>query len=123
MDITILNWMQGQSNESLSEVVLNSIAAERNVEDTSADITEISKEKKDLIYADMLVSIYSLPSSFANKDSHNGFDVSRSRSFGKRDNLLSIAISIYKSYGDDKYALYNTISGGTFKTVGITDLY
>lgn len=123
MDITILNWMQGQSNESLSEVVLNSIAAERNVEDTSADITEISKEKKDLIYADMLVAMYNLPSSSTNRDSHNGYDQTRQRSFGKRDNLLSIAVSIYKSYNDDKYTLYSGISGGTFKTVEINDLY
>ena len=123
MDITILNWMQGKSNETLSDVVLNTIAADRNIEDIGAELTSLSTQTKDLVYADMLVAMYNLPSSSTNRDSHNGYDQTRQRSFGKRDNLLSIAVSIYKSYNDDKYTLYSGISGSTFKTVEINDLY
>jgi hypothetical protein len=123
MDITILNWMQGKSNETLSDVVLNTIAADRNIEDIGSELTSLSTETKDLVYADMLVAMYNLPSSSNNSDAHNGYSMTRQRSFGKRDNLLSIAVSIYKSYNDEKYTLYSGISGSTFKTVEINDLY
>ena len=73
MDLTILEYLQGKSNNTLNDSVLNVIAFDRGVEDISEDVSTLDTQTKDLMFADMLVQQYSGANSVSESKEHKGF--------------------------------------------------
>lgn len=116
MDLTILAYLQGKSNNTLDDSVLNVIAFDRNVEDTSEDVSTLSLETKELMFADILLQQYSGAKSVSNSKEHKGFAERSQRVFGDSNAKLEIAKSIYKKYSDP---MYETIVSGTKNVINV----
>ena len=108
MDITVLNWLQAKSKNFLSENELNVIALERGVEDMNGIVTDLTVQQRDLMYADCLISLSSLPTNYSEGESHDGFDRRKSFTFTNQNSNIKVAMSIYQKYGDAKYDELNT---------------
>jgi len=120
MDITILNWLQAKSNNMLEDNDLNVIAMERGVDDSSQNISEQTEKVKELMYADTLMVLSSLPSSASQSKEHAGFAERLSYSMKNQKSNFNIAMSIYKKYADPKYD-QAVIGNGSIKVVKIIE--
>ena len=116
MDLTILEYLQGKSNDTLSDSVLNVIAFDRGVEDVSEDVSTLSTQTKDLMFADMLLQQYAGAKSSSESKEHKGFGYRTQKVFGDSNAKLEIAKSIYKKYSDP---MYETIVSGTKNVIDI----
>lgn len=116
MDLTILEYLQGKSNNTLNDSVLNVIAFDRGVEDISEDVSTLDTKTKDLMFADMLVQQYSGAKSVSESKEHKGFSERTQRVFGDSGEKLEIAKSIYKKYNDP---MYETMVSGSKNIINV----
>ena len=116
MDLTILEYLQGKSNSTLSDSVLNVIALDRGVEDISEDVSTLDTQTKELMFADILLQQYSGAKSSSESKEHKGFAIRTQKVFGDSNAKLEIAKSIYKKYSDP---MYETIVGGTKNVIEV----
>ncbi len=116
MDLTILEYLQGKSNNTLNDSVLNVIAFDRGVEDISEDVSTLDTQTKDLMFADMLVQQYSGANSVSESKEHKGFAERTQRVFGDSGAKLEIAKSIYKKYNDP---MYETMVSGSKNIINV----
>ena len=116
MDLTILEYLQGKSNDTLSDSFLNVIAFDRGVEDVSEDVSTLDAQTKDLMFADMLLQQYAGAKSVSESKEHKGFGYRTQKVFGDSNAKLEIAKSIYKKYSDP---MYETIVSGTKNVIEI----
>ena len=116
MDLTILEYLQGKSNDTLSDSVLNVIAFDRGVEDVSEDVSTLSLQTKELMFADILLQQYTGAKSVSESKEHKGFAERTQKVFGDSNAKLEIAKSIYKKYSDP---MYETIVSGTKNVIEI----
>lgn len=116
MDLTILEYLQGKSNNTLNDSVLNVIAFDRGVEDISEDVSTLDTQTKDLMFADMLVQQYSGAKSVSESKEHKGFAERTQRVFGDSGEKLEIAKSIYKKYNDP---MYETMVSGSKNIINV----
>ena len=121
MDLTILEYLQGKSNNTLNDSVLNVIAFDRGVEDISEDVSTLDAQTKDLMFADMLVQQYSGAKSVSESKEHKGFAERTQRVFGDSGVKLEIAKSIYKKYNDPMYETMVSGSKNIINVITITD--
>lgn len=121
MDLTILEYLQGKSNNTLNDSVLNVIAFDRGVEDISEDVSTLDTQTKDLMFADMLVQQYSGANSVSESKEHKGFAERTQRVFGDSGEKLEIAKSIYKKYNDPMYETMVSGSKNIINVITITD--
>lgn len=121
MDLTILEYLQGKSNNTLNDSVLNVIAFDRGVEDISEDVSTLDTQTKDLMFADMLVQQYSGAKSVSESKEHKGFAERTQRVFGDSGEKLEIAKSIYKKYNDPMYETMVSGSKNIINVITITD--
>ena len=120
MDITILNWLKAKSNNLLVDNDINFIALEREVEDTNEDVSTLSLEQKELLYADCLMAVANTPIQKSQGQSHDGFEERSSYTLGSQKSNIRIAMSIYKKYSDPNYDL-NLAGANTLKVVKIIE--
>ena len=116
MDLTILEYLQGKSNNTLSDSVLNVIAFDRGVEDISEDVSTLDTQTKELMFADILLQQYSGAKSSSESKEHKGFAQRTQKIFGDSNAKLEIAKSIYKKYSDP---MYETIVSGTKNVIEV----
>ena len=121
MDLTILEYLQEKSNNLLSDSILNVIAYERGVEDISEDISTLTTEKKELMFADILVQQYTGANSESISKEHKGFAERTQRIFSDSNAKLEIAKSIYKKYNDPMYETMVSGSKNIINVITITD--
>ena len=121
MDLTILEYLQGKSNNALSDSVLNVIAFDRGVEDISEDVSTLDTQTKELIFADILLQQYSGAKSSSESKEHKGFAQRTQKIFGDSNAKLEIAKSIYKKYSDPMYETIVSGSKNIINVITITD--
>ena len=120
MDITILQWLKAKSNNLLVDNDINVIALEREVEDTNEDVSTLSLEQKELLYADCLMAVANTPIQKSEGRLHDGFEQRSSYTLGNQKSNIRIAMSIYKKYSDPNYEL-NLAGKTTLKVVKIIE--
>ena len=111
MDISILNWLHSKSNNLLTDNDINVIAKDRSIDDTAEDVSTLTLEQKELMYADCLMAVANTPIQVSKGKSHDGFDERSSYTLGNQKSNIRIAMSIYKKYSDPNYDL--NLSGQT----------
>lgn len=105
--ITIEDYLRGLVGFDISDSVLNSVRAYRQVK-KAADISELTMKQKDLLYADLLMWASTSPTSYTGtKESDGGWSRTESNktiSVTDKKRFENMAMSIYKKYLDRKYS-------------------
>lgn len=100
-EFDIIEYMAGMTNFVFDKVVLERIALDRGVRDVE-DYSELTKENKDLILADLLYTAYTGPNVIANHSiQHGSFTKSVGAQTVNKDELYNIFMGIYRRYDDD----------------------
>lgn len=120
--MTILEWMSASNRFSFEDITLKKIALDREINDTSLDVTTLDVREKELLRADMILFAFvDSPSSIASESIlHNNFQHTMG-SEGK-PNMLSWewAKKIYEKYLDDNYQMM--IDTQTQKPISFPDI-
>ena len=120
--MTILEWMSASNRFSFEDITFKKIALDREINDTSLDVTTLTVREKELLRADMILFAFvDSPSSIASESIlHNNFQHTRG-SEGK-PNMLSWewAKKIYEKYLDDNYQMM--IDTQTQKPISFPDI-
>ena len=105
----IIEYMSGMTGFVLDESILRRIAIERGVSEV-VSYSELGDRDKDLIFADILMSVYfagyEIPSF---QHQHGQFSTSIGKQTIKdKDSLLAWARRLYRKWGDEKEELIPT---------------
>ena len=103
--MTVIEYLSGLTTYTFDKAVLDRIALDRGVEDVT-DATELTKQQKDLLLADLFFVIYYSPNVWASFDtSHNGFSKkygSQTIYLAEKEKLYNYMYNIYRQYEDEK---------------------
>ena len=104
---SIYNYLKGIVGFNIPDDSLNVILLKRGV-DFNADISDLTTEMKDLLYADVLIFGATMPSVYGNvNDSDGGWshqEGSSTINAADKKRFESIANDIYKRYNDNNYS-------------------
>lgn len=106
LDKNLLEYLSGMTSYAFDESVLNRIALDRGVME-DAMVGDLTKEQKDLIFADMLFTVWSGPNnlpSFTHQHGQFSHTIGQ-QTMGDKDRLLEMIRNIYKLYEDEKLEL------------------
>lgn len=108
----IIKYLGSLSNYMFDKDVYERIAMERGVlEVTSLD--ELEQKQKDLLLADLLLTIYISPNTSASfSKSHGSFSQSvGSQTFGSKEHIYDMMIALYRKWNDDKLEIAESLGG------------
>lgn len=105
--MSIVSYLKGKVGFDIPDATISSILSDRSI-DATADIDDLSRKIKDLLYADVLMYGTTLPSSTSGvKESDGGWSYTgstTSNSEGSKKRYYSDAQDIYAYYNDPKKA-------------------
>jgi len=121
--MTVLEWMSALTRYNFEDTTFEAIAVDRGITVTE-DVTTLAVRDKELLKADIIFTAVMLsPSSTSSFSySHNGFEKSvGSETDINQSQKISYALGIYKTYGDAKYDILNSVTN-KIKIIPITDI-
>lgn len=105
-NVAIEDYLKGMVGFEVTTSTLNSIRINREIA-KGADVAELSNKDKDLAYADLLMWASTNPSSYTgSKQSDGGWtqtEASKTLNASDKKSFRSMAMDIYKRYGDRRY--------------------
>lgn len=112
MDFNIVNYLAGLTAYQLDDRVYERIAMERNAYGIT-EFSSLSKEKIELMEADILLAVYTGPTTLASvSQSHSGFSQTvGAQTVSDREVLYNRICAIYKKYNDSKLADVESSAG------------
>ncbi len=115
-DFDIIRYMSGLTSFVFDKAVFERIALDRGVVNVSS-YDELTKQQRDLLYADILFTAWLSPDVIGSISvSHGGFSKSvGSQTVENRDRLYNIFMGIYRRYDDDKLEEVEANMGGTLQ--------
>lgn len=102
-DFDILEYLSGLTGFIFDKAVLKRIAMERGVLNAT-NIGDIDKKTRDLLLADLLLTVYMSPNTSASiSQTHGSFSQTiGSQTITDREGLYNMFISLYRKWDDDK---------------------
>lgn len=104
--VSIEDYLKGMVGFDVPASTINSIRINREIA-KGADVAELSDKDKDLAYADLLMWASTNPSSYTgSKQSDGGWtqtEASKTLNASDKKSFRSMAMDIYKRYGDRRY--------------------
>ena len=104
--VAIEDYLKGMVGFEITASTLNAIHINREIA-KGADVAELSNKDKDLAYADLLMWASTNPSSYTgSKQSDGGWtqtEASKTLNASDKKSFRSMAMDIYKRYGDRRY--------------------
>lgn len=103
IEFDILQYMSGLTGFTFDKAVLTRIALERGVDQVTA-YSQLTKQQKDLITADLLLTAYLSPNVWASFDqSHGSYKKGiGSQTMYNKEEILDYLRGIYEEYEDEK---------------------
>lgn len=103
IEFDILQYMSGLTGFTFDKAVLTRIALDRGVSEVT-DYEELTQQQKDLITADLLLTAYLSPTTWASyEQSHGSFrkGIGAQSMYNKQD-IYEYLFGIYSRYDDEK---------------------
>lgn len=102
-DFDIIEYLSGLTGFVFDKAVLKRIAMERGVLNAT-NIGDIDKKTRDLLLADLLLTVYMSPNSSASiTQTHGAYtQVVGSQTITDKESLYNMIVSLYRRWDDDK---------------------
>lgn len=102
-DFDIIEYLSGLTGFVFDKAVLKRIAMERGVLNAT-NIGDIDKKMRDLLLADLLLTVYMSPNSSASiTQTHGAYtQVVGSQTITDKESLYNMIVSLYRRWDDDK---------------------
>lgn len=115
IEFDILQYMSGLTGFVFDKAVLTRIALERGAAEVT-EYSQLTREQRDLITADLLLAAYLSPTVWASfSQSHGSFKKGiGAQTVADREGIYEYLCGIYRKYGDDMLGMLPSEPAGVF---------
>lgn len=109
----IYDYLSGLTGFVFDRAVLERIAHERGVSDVT-DVSTLEQKQKDLLLADLLLTVYLSPNSSASySEAHGSYKKSiGSQTLNEKKSIYNMLVSLYRKWNDEKLESISDTEGG-----------
>lgn len=113
MQFDIIKYISSLTGFVIDKSVCERIAIERGVDGVTS-LSELTKQDKDLLLADVLFTVYVSPNSSASITQQHGSYTQTigSQTINSKEDIYNIFISLYRKWNDDKLEVAEEFGGG-----------